>query len=339
MALNLLLLGLLMNIYVFTADAQSVGVCYGTVANNLPLPREVVSLYIRNRITRMRIYAPRSDILEALRGTNIELILDVPNVSLEKLTNPNLATDWVRNNVLNYPDVRFRYISVGNEVDPNNGDTRQFVGFVLPAMRNVQNALRAAGRANQIKVSTATYTGLLSKSYPPSEGVFNESVLSFIQPIITFLAQNGSPMLANIYPYFAHIGPPALPDLPFALFTRTTPAYSDQGRPYFNLFDAMYDAHYVAQSRLGGGNVEIVVSESGWPSFGDTFARLGNAGTYYRKLISHVKSSRGTPARPGRSIETYLFAMFNENLKPGKETEKHFGVFFLNQTSKYQLSF
>ncbi|KAJ0510654.1 putative glucan endo-1,3-beta-D-glucosidase [Helianthus annuus] len=339
MALNLLLLGLLINIFVFTADAQSVGVCYGTIANNLPSPRQVVSLYIRNRITRMRIYAPRSDILEALRGTNIELILDVPNVSLENLTNPNLATDWVRNNVVNYPDVSFRYISVGNEVDPNNDVTRQFVRFVLPAMINVQNALQAAGRANQIKVSTATYTGLLKDSYPPSIGVFHVNVADFIRPIITFLVKNGSPMLANIYPYFAHIGPPASPDLPFALFTRTTPAYKDGDRPYFNLFDAMYDAHYAAQSRLGGADVKIVVSESGWPSAGHNSATPGNAGTYYRNLISHVKSSRGTPVRSGKPIETYLFAMFDENDKTGEPTEKNFGVFTPGQVSRYQLSF
>ncbi|KAF5783157.1 putative glucan endo-1,3-beta-D-glucosidase [Helianthus annuus] len=338
MASTILLLGILISFFVST-DAQSVGVCYGEFGNSLPSQQYVVNLYTTNGITRMRIYAPNPATLGALGETDIELILDVPNGSLESLTDPNAATTWVRDNVLSYPDVNFRYIAVGNEVDPNNDNTRGFASFVLPAMNNVHNALRAVGLDEDIKVSTATYTGLLKKSYPPSEGVFDDNVLSFIKPIITFLAQNGSPMLANIYPYFAHVGPPMLPDLSFALFTKSTPAYSDQGRPYFNLFDAMYDAHYAAQSRLGGGNVEIVVSESGWPSAEGDVATTENAGTYYRNLISHVKSSSGTPARPGRSIETYLFAMFDENLKPGKETEKHFGVFLPDQRPKYQLSF
>ncbi|XP_076893342.1 glucan endo-1,3-beta-glucosidase-like [Bidens hawaiensis] len=339
MAFNLLLLaGLLINIFLLT-DAQSVGVCYGELAERLPTEQQVVNLYRANGITRMRIYAPNPATLRALGGTNIGLILDVPNGDLESLNNPNAATTWVRNNILSYPNVGFRYISVGNEVDPNNKDTRQFVGFVLPAMRNVQNALRDLGLADRIKVSTATYTGLLKNSYPPSEGVFHDNVLNYIQPIIAFLNQNGSPMLANIYPYFAHIGPPALPDLPFALFTRTTPAYTDQNRPYSNLFDAMYDAHYAAQSRLGGGNIEIVVSESGWPSAEGPFASIENAETYYRNLISHVKNSNGTPARRGRSIETYLFAMFDENKKQGAASEQHFGVFSPDQRSKYQLRF
>ncbi|XP_076893354.1 glucan endo-1,3-beta-glucosidase-like [Bidens hawaiensis] len=337
MALTLIGLGILISLFVST-DAQSVGVCYGVNGDSLPSPQDVVNLYTANGITGMRIYAPNPDILNALRGTNIELVVDIPNVDLQPLTDPNAANAWVTNNILNYPDVHFKYISVGNEVDPNNANTLQFANLVLPVMNNIHNALRAAGH-DDIKVSTATYTGLLNISYPPSEGTFGDNVLSYIQPIIAFLAQNDSPMLANIYPYFAYIGPPVLPDISFALFTNSTPAYTDQGRPYSNLFDAMYDAHYAAQARLGGADVKIVVTETGWPSAGENAATSGNAGTYYRNLISHVKSSTGTPARPGSSIETYLFAMFDENLKPGQETEKHFGVFFPDKTSKYQLSF
>ncbi|KAK1426439.1 hypothetical protein QVD17_15111 [Tagetes erecta] len=333
MAFNLLLFGIFLKFLIIT-DAQSVGVCNGRVGNNLPSPQAVVNLYRANGITRMRIYDPHAATLQALSGTNIELILDVPNSYLENLNNPTAATNWVRDNILSYPNVRFRYIAVGNEVDPNNPNTRRYVPFVLPAMRNVQNALRAVG--NPLKVSTATYTGLLKVSYPPSDGVFHDNVVGFIRPIITFLAQNGSPMLANIYPYFAHVGPPKLSDLSFALFTRSTQAYNDNGRDYFNLFDAMYDAHYAAQARLGGANVGIVVSESGWPSGGGDaatrdVATLENAGTYYRNLIRHVKERR--------RIETYLFAMFDENMKHGKETEQHFGVFSPSQQSKYQLRF
>ncbi|KAI7725149.1 hypothetical protein M8C21_010499 [Ambrosia artemisiifolia] len=143
-------------------------------------------------------------------------------------------------------------------------------------------------------------------------------------------------MLANIYPYFAYDDNPTDIKLSYALLNPGSTPASDQ---YQNLFDAMYDAHYAAQSRLGGANVPIVVSETGWPSAGKANATPDNARTYYSNLISHVKSNKGTPARPGGPIETYLFAMFDENDKPGLPTEQHFGVFSPNQTPKYQLSF
>ncbi|KAK1426006.1 hypothetical protein QVD17_14673 [Tagetes erecta] len=334
MTTKLLLLGLLIN-FLVVKDAQAVGVCYGRNGDGLPSPRDVVSLYQRNGITKMRIYDPHQPTLEALRGTNIELMIGVPNDALQSLNNQNAANTWVRDNIQSYSNVRFRYIAVGNEVDPNNGNS-QYVRFVLPAMQNVFNAIRAAGLGNQIKVSTATYSGLLGSSFPPSNGAFRDNVRGFIEPIIRFLAQNNLPMLANIYPYFSDPGS----NLPYALFTATRPVVNDNGRQYSNLFDAILDAHYAAQARLGGGNVPIVVSESGWPSSGTSVATVANAGTYNRNLIAHVRGTTGTPLKPGRSIETYLFAMFDENRKPGNEEEKHFGLFSPAQQPKYgQLNF
>ncbi|XP_076947653.1 glucan endo-1,3-beta-glucosidase-like isoform X1 [Bidens hawaiensis] len=334
MTTKLLLFGLLLNLLI-VKDALSVGVCYGQLGDNLPSPRDVVSLYQRTGITKMRIYDPNQPTLEALRGTNIELMIGVPNDALQSLNDQNAANTWVRNNIQRYSNVRFRYIAVGNEVDPNNGNS-QYVRFVLPALQNIFNAVRNAGLGNQIKVSTATYSGLLGNSFPPSAGAFRDNVRGFIEPIVRFLAQNNQPMLANIYPYFSDPGR----NLPYALFTASQPVVNDNGRQYSNLFDAILDAHYAAQGRLGGQNVEIVVSESGWPSSGGSVATVGNAGTYVRNLIAHVGGNAGTPLKPGRSIETYLFAMFDENRKGGNEEERHFGLFSPSQQAKYgQINF
>ncbi|KAL8242202.1 hypothetical protein R6Q59_012504 [Mikania micrantha] len=333
----LAILVLLINVLI-VRDAQSVGVCYGGYGPPFPSEREVVSLYQSNGITGMRIYDPHQPILEALRGTNIELMIGVPNDGLQLLNDPNAATKWVSENIQRYwPDVRFRYIAVGNEVDPNK-ESGQYASFVLLAMQNVYNAIRTAGLGDQIKVSTATYTGLLENSSPPSNGVFHDNVRGFIEPIIGFLVQNNLPMLANIYPYFGNPGS----NLPYALFNAPGPVVTDSnGLQYSNLFDAMLDAHYAAQARLGGADVEIVVSESGWASAeGGPVATVENAGTYYRNLISHVKGTNGTPLKPGRPIETYLFEMFDENQKGGNPEEKHFGLFSPDQQPKYgQLPF
>ncbi|KAH0724487.1 hypothetical protein KY285_000313 [Solanum tuberosum] len=305
-----LLIGLLMCNVQMTGAYSNIGVCYGKIANNLPSDQDVINLYKANGIRKMRIYYPDTNVFNALKGSSIEIILDVPNQDLEALTNPSNAN--------------------GNEV--SNGQISQ---FVLPVMKNVYNALSAAGLQDKIKVSTAIYSGLLANTYPPKDSTFREEFKGFINPIIEFLARNNLPILANIYPYFGHIYNMVDIPLSYALFNQQ----GENSIGYQNLFNALLDSTYFAIEKAGGPNVEIVVSETGWPSNGHPSATLENAQIYYRNLVNHVKSGVGTPKKPGRIIETYLFAMFDENQKQGEVTENHFGLFYPNQTAKYDLKF
>ncbi|GJN16766.1 hypothetical protein PR202_gb03787 [Eleusine coracana subsp. coracana] len=59
------------------AGVESIGVCNGMIGNDLPSPQDVVQLYRSKGISNMRIYAPHSDVMEALRGSGIGLILGV----------------------------------------------------------------------------------------------------------------------------------------------------------------------------------------------------------------------------------------------------------------------
>ncbi|KAH0732870.1 hypothetical protein KY289_004058 [Solanum tuberosum] len=268
--------------------------------------------------------AKDTNVFNALKGSNIEIILDVPNQDLEALANPSNANGWVQDNIRNhFPDVKFKYIAVGNEVDPGK-DTGKYVRFVVPTMENIYNALSSARLQNQIKVSTTTYSGLLTNTYSPRDSIFREEYKSFINPIIGFLARHNLPLLANIYPYFGHIDNINDVPLSYALFNQQ--GRNDAG--YQNLFDVLVDSMYFATEKLGGQNIEIIVSESGWPSEGHSATILKNARTYYTNLINHVKGGSGTPKKPGRTIETYLFAMFDENRKDGKPSEQHFGLFY-----------
>lgn len=65
----------------------------------------------------------------------------------------------------------------------------------------------------------------------------------------------------------------------------------------------MLDAVHSALERSGGGSLEVVVSETGWPTGGGTTASLENARIYNNNLINHVNN--GTPMRPGKEIEPF----------------------------------
>ncbi|KAL5055620.1 hypothetical protein RYX36_036302 [Vicia faba] len=316
----------------FSNAAQTIGVCYGQVADNLPPKDQVIKLFETKNFGRMRIFNPDQATLEALRGSNIELVIGVANEDIKSIANDiSSANAWVQNNILKFSqDVKFKYIAVGNEIDPANNDQAQFVPL---AMKNIDAALASANLKSQIKVSTVIYMGLLGSSYPPSAGAFNEASTSYMTQVVSFLVESGAPVLANVYPYFSYIGNMKDISLDYALFKQ--PGNNDAG--YQNLFDAQLDAIYAALAKVGGSNLNIVVSESGWPSAGGDGASIENAGTFYTNLIAHVNGGKGTPAKPGQDIETYLFAMFDEYQKPGAETEKHFGLFHADQSPKYPI--
>ncbi|XP_010248263.1 PREDICTED: glucan endo-1,3-beta-glucosidase-like [Nelumbo nucifera] len=282
----------------------------------------------------MRLYEPDRTTLQALKGSNIEVMLGVPNRDLQRIAGNDLtpAYDFVYGNVVdNRATINFKYIVVGNEV------SLQDFQYVLPAMRNIQRAVEAAGLQNQVKVTTATYSGVLGNTYPPSNSVFRAEFLQYMRPIIGFLAEKGSPLCANIYPYFSYHDNQNVIRLDYALFTAPGTVVTDGQLRYQNLFDALLDSVYAAVEKVGGSSVRIVVSESGWPSAGDPIATTANARTYLSRLIQHVKG--GTPRRPSGPIETYIFAMFDENTKPGAETERHFGLFSPQKQPKHQIIF
>ncbi|GKV53471.1 hypothetical protein SLEP1_g59993 [Rubroshorea leprosula] len=56
--------------------------------------------------------------------------------------------------------------------------------------------------------------------------------------------------------------------LDYALFTATGTVVFEDQLQYLNLFDALVYAVCSALKKSGGGSVEIVVSETGWPSDG-----------------------------------------------------------------------
>lgn len=98
------------------------------------------------------------------------------------------------------------------------------------------------------------------------------------------------------------------------------------------------DAVRSALDSMGFKDVEIVVAETGWPYKGDNDEAgpsIENAKAYNGNLIKHLRSKVGTPLMPGKSVDTYIFALYDEDLKPGAGSEKAFGLYNTDQTMIY----
>ncbi|KAL5704583.1 hypothetical protein ACHQM5_022989 [Ranunculus cassubicifolius] len=101
------------------------------------------------------------------------------------------------------------------------------------------------------------------------------------------------------------------------------------------------DAVRSALNSMGHKGVEIVVAETGWAYKGDSNevgTSVENAKAYNGNLIAHLRSMVGTPLMPGKSIDTYLFALYDEDLKPGPGSERAFGLFKPDLTATYDVS-
>ncbi|KAG4130986.1 hypothetical protein ERO13_D09G180300v2 [Gossypium hirsutum] len=322
----------------FVPGVGSIGVNYGTVANNLPPPPQVAHFLLESTvINRVKLYDANPDILKAFAHTGIAVTVTVPNDQIPRLTKLNFARQWVEDNVQPYtPATNIVRILVGNEVITTAD--KMLIGNLVPAMQTLHTALVAASLDRRIQVSTPHSLGVLSNSSPPSSGKFRLGYdIHVLKPLLSFLRATKSPFMINPYPFFG-----CSPDtLDYALFRPNAGVLDENtGLLYTNMLDAQLDAVFSAMKVLGFDDLEIVIAETGWPSMGDS-TQVGVdanvASEYNGNLKRHVSSGAGTPLMPNRTFETYIFALFNEDLKPGPTSERNFGLFQPDMTPVYDI--
>lgn len=84
---------------------------------------------------------------------------------------------------------------------------------------------------------------------------------------------------------------------------------------------------------MGHTNIEIKVSETVWPSKGDSDepdATPANAALYNGNLPKRKMAKEDNPAKPKVPVHVNVFAMFNVNLKPGPTSGRNYGLFYPN---------
>ncbi|KAL6609894.1 hypothetical protein ACP70R_039863 [Stipagrostis hirtigluma subsp. patula] len=340
--LGLLLLSLLSVTGVVSAATAPLkfGINYGQIANNLPHPTQVSGLLQSLNVNRVKLYDADPAVLTAFAGTGVEFI--VGNEDLHNLTDARNARAWVAQSVQPYlPATRVTCVTVGNEV--LSGKDAAAMQSLLPAMQAVHQALVDLGLDGQVNVSTAHSVNILASSYPPSAGAFREELAQYIQPLLNFHAEVGSPFLINAYPFFAYKADPGSVPLPYVLF-EPNPGVLDPNTnlTYDNMLYAQIDAVYAAMEAMGHTDISVRISETGWPSKGDddeAGANVQNAAAYNGNLMKRIAMGQGTPLKPDVPVDVFVFALFNEDMKPGPASERNYGLFYPNGTPVYNLGF
>ncbi|XP_030511664.1 glucan endo-1,3-beta-glucosidase 2 [Rhodamnia argentea] len=310
-----------------------IGVNIGTDLSDMPHPTQVVALLKAQNIRHIRLYNTDRGMLVALANTGIQVIVSVPNEQLLGIGQSNsTAANWVSQNVIaHYPATNITGISVGSEVLtalPNAAP------ILVNALKFIHSALVASNLDRQIKVSTPLSSSIILDSFPPSQAFFNKSLNPVLVPMLNFLQSTGSYLMLNVYPYYDYMQSNGVIPLDYALF-KPLPSNKEAVDAntllhYTNVFDATVDATYFAMAFLNFTNIPVVVTETGWPSKGDSNepdATLVNANTYNSNLIRHVLNKTGTPKHPGIAVSTYIYELYNEDTKAGPLSEKNWGLF------------
>ncbi|XP_054775795.1 glucan endo-1,3-beta-glucosidase 11 [Prosopis cineraria] len=320
----------------------AVGINYGQIANNLPSPDEVVPLIKSIGATKVKLYDADPRVLRAFANTGVEFMVGLGNEYLSKMKDPNKAQAWIKSNVQPYlPATKITSIFVGNEVLTFN-DT-SLSDNLLPAMQSVHTALVNVGLDKQVTVTTTHSLAVLETSYPPSAGAFRSDLTSCLTPLLNFHAKTGSPFLINAYPYFAYKANPKQVSVDFVLFQPNQGVVDPSTNLHYdNMLFAQIDAVYSALASLGYGKLPVHISETGWPSKGDedeAGATPENAKKYNGNLIRLIahNQKKGTPMRPNSDLNIYVFALFNENMKPGPTSERNYGLFNPDGSPAYSL--
>lgn len=216
-----------------------IGINYVQVANNLPPPTATANLLHSTTVGKIRLYGADPAIIKALSNTGIGIVIGATNDEVPTLaSNPDAAMRWVNSYVLPYyPASKIILITVGNEVITSMD--QGLISQLLPAMKNVQNALNSVLLGGKVKVSTVHSMSVLSHSYPPSSGSFSPAYQDTMRGLLEFQRENGSPFAINPFPFFAYKSDPRPEMLAFCLFQPNAGQVdSGTGIKYMNMFDA-----------------------------------------------------------------------------------------------------
>jgi hypothetical protein len=229
------------------AEFYPFGVVYGRIGNDIPDENAVIELCHKYCLKKIRILEGNDRLMHALIDQNIAVTIDIKNFRLPGMAynNGRDASDWINRNVMPYiGKVQIEQIVVGDEAIPGI-----FGEYVAPAIQNIKNELLEQDVS--ILLTTAVSTSVLSATFPPSNGAFNDESKQHMTDVIAVMGAlyHKPALMVNVFPYDYHAA--GLISQDFATFTAKEPIFWDGSNGYWNMLDALLDAFNHALSKAG----------------------------------------------------------------------------------------
>ncbi|CAI9118703.1 OLC1v1020303C1 [Oldenlandia corymbosa var. corymbosa] len=316
------------------------GINWGRVATQRMIPSMVVDMLLQNSINDVKVFSFSSNVLEPIGGTNISLAVTMPNEEFEFITDLDNANKWINLKFIKYKtfNVNFKYLYIGFQPL-----STKFGPIIYNTTADVLERMQKALVKEKLGI-TATmshYTDILNYETlkKPSMAEFKPDLKNILSRICKTLQSSNSTFgidiftILNVQEHFNNV-------TEFAFFdNNSTFRIQDGNLTYTNAFEAMYDSTVWALEKLGFPDLPVSVGATGWPTDGTEESTPENAQRYLQGLANFLMSNKGTPKRPGISIDAYIHNLADENsvrTLSGNFT-RHFGIYKFDGTPKFNL--
>ncbi|KAL0391534.1 UNVERIFIED_CONTAM: Glucan endo-1,3-beta-glucosidase 5 [Sesamum latifolium] len=274
----------------------------------------VVDLLLQNEIRHLKVFSVSDNVLEAFAGGQIAITVTLPNEALKHIVNTGVATYWLQQKIRKHlmKNINIATLHVGSQPFSTFYRTETYDNAV-DTLKIIQQALRINGYENVVATTPHFTDVLMPGIMKPSEADFRPNLKEKMVEFVRVLNDSNAPFVMDIFPI--HFVAENKWDIEFAfLDNKSNFSIEDNGHVYTNVFEFVYDSFVTAITKAGAPNVKVMVGQIGWPTDGYPGANVANAERFFREFIPFVKGNKGTPLRPGISIDVYIHSLVDENL-------------------------
>ncbi|CAA0823551.1 O-Glycosyl hydrolases family 17 protein [Striga hermonthica] len=302
----------------------------------------VADLLLQNDIRHLKLFSNSNNVLKAFASTGIAVTVTLPNEALTNIKYPLMATYYLQEAVLRYrnQDVDIRCLHVGSEPFSTYALKKTYDNAPI-ALKLIQDAIVANGY-NNLTATMSHFTDVLTPNISkPSEADFRPDLRDKMVEIVRLLNASNAPFVINMFPIFSLMDL-NINDTEFAFIDNNSNfTVEDNGLIYRNVFEFMYDSVLHALAKAGSPGLKLQVGKIGWPTDGYPSANITNAERFHRAFLPYIKSNKGTPLRPGISIDVYIHSLVDENKNKVNLAafQRHWGIYWTNGQPKYKIDF